>query len=177
MTSFAHIDAGVVVELFTPPPGVPITECFAPGMIWVAVAGSGAVPGWSYDGSTFSAPVTPTVPLSEQAAAQLATRIAAGIAIACTGNSALDATYALDDATMGQIGAVARDDAAGLGLPGGDPTFTYPDASGVPRIFTGARLQALYRAQRDLLFHLQTQAAAMAAGGTPVWPVQTATIA
>jgi hypothetical protein len=177
MTSFARVEGGIVVELFTPPESVPIDECFAPGLTWVAVAGAGAAPGWSYDGSSFAAPVAPAVPLSEQAGAQLATRIAAGIAITCTGNSTLDATYALDDATMGQIGAVARDDAAGLGLPGGDPTFTYPDAGGVPRIFTGARLQALYRAQRDLLFHLQTQAAAMAAGGTPAWPVQTATIA
>lgn len=104
----------------------------------------------------------------------LAEKIAAGIAITCTGTPALNATYALDATTMDQIGSVARDAASGLGLPGGAASFTYPDASGQPRTFTSAQIVALYRAQRDLLFTLNSQAAILAHGGQPSWPASQA---
>jgi hypothetical protein len=107
----------------------------------------------------------------------LATKFAAGIAITSTGTPALNATYALDQTTLDQIGAVARDVAGGLGLPGGGASFSYPDIAGVPRSFTAANVQALYRAMRDLVFALDTQAAIANAGGVPAWPAQTATIA
>jgi hypothetical protein len=107
----------------------------------------------------------------------LAQKIASGIAITSTGTPTISATYALDDLTMNQIGPVARDFAAGFGLPGGASTFTYPDATGRPRTFTGPQMVALYKAMRDLLFMLNTQAAMMAHGATPSWPTQTATIA
>ncbi|HXA23633.1 MAG TPA: hypothetical protein VNW90_15185 [Acetobacteraceae bacterium] len=116
-------------------------------------------------------------PPSASASAILAQKIAAGIAITSTGTPALNATYALDPTTMEQIGSVARDNAASLGLPGGLPTFVYPDASGTPHTFTGSQIDAVYRAMRDLIFVLTTQAGVMAHGGSPVWPSQTAVIA
>lgn len=120
---------------------------------------------------------TPPVPLPIQAANALSAAIATGITITCVGNSGLNSTYALDATTLTQIGTVAGDFAAGLGLPGNLSTFTYPDINSVPRTFTGTQLVELYKAQRDLLFALNTQAAIMANGGSPTWPAQTATIA
>ena len=106
----------------------------------------------------------------------LASKIAAGIVITSTGTPALSGTYALDATTLSQIGPVARDATGGLGLPGGGSTFSYPDASGTPRVLTAETIQGLYKAMRDCLFALNTTAATLAAGGTASWPAQTATI-
>lgn len=118
-----------------------------------------------------------TASVADQAAALLAQKIAAGIAITSTGTPAISATYALDALTLSQVQSVAQDAGSGLGLPGGASTFTYPDIAGQPRTFTSAQLIAVYRAMRDLLLILNTQAAVMAHGGPPSWPTQTAVIA
>ena len=107
----------------------------------------------------------------------LASKLEFGIAITSTGTPALDATYALDPVTLDEIGSVARDAAAGLGLPGGLSTFTYPDITGTPHTFAAADIQNLYKAMRNLLLQLNEQEATQAAGGTPTWPAQSATIA
>jgi hypothetical protein len=88
----------------------------------------------------------------------------------------LNAVYGLDQTTMDQIGSVARDAASGLGLPGDGDTFTYPDLAGVPHVFGEPTCIGIYKAMRDLLLKLNTQAAIMTNLGTPSWPVQTATI-
>jgi hypothetical protein len=120
---------------------------------------------------------TPPVPLPVQASVLLTSKIAGGIVITCTGNSALNSTYGLDSTTMTQIGSVASDFASGLGLPGNLDTFTYPDINSNPVTFSGAQIVELYKAQRNLLFVMNTQAAIMANGGTAEWPSQSATIA
>jgi hypothetical protein len=106
----------------------------------------------------------------------LATAIASGITIASTGTPALNGVYALDALTMDQVGAVARDAASGLGLPGGGSTFEYPDRAGTPMTFTEQQIIGLYKAMRDLLLGLNTAAATQRAGGTPTWPPQTGAI-
>jgi hypothetical protein len=113
----------------------------------------------------------------QQVPATLAEKFALGIAIASTGTPAIDATYALDQTTLDQVGSVARDAAAGLGLPGGGATFVYPDIAGAPRTFTAAAIQGLYKAMRDCVFALNETAATLAAGGTAAWPDQRATVA
>lgn len=115
--------------------------------------------------------------LSQQADAQLAARIGNGIALTSDSTPALATTFALDDTTLMQIGSVARDAGSGLGLPGGYPVFGYPDKDGTIRQFTEAQIIGLYRAMRDLLLVLTTQAQTMRHGGTPIWPDQAANIA
>lgn len=103
----------------------------------------------------------------------LADKIADGIAITSLSNpEGLNCTMALDSVTMDQIGAVARDAASGMGLPAGAPIFVYPDINGVPRVFSEAQVIGLYKAQRDLLYAMNTQAAIERNGGTAVWPEQ-----
>lgn len=115
--------------------------------------------------------------LARSAAPALAEKLAAGIAITSTATPALDATYALDPTTLDQIGSVARDAGAGLGLPGGLSSFAYPDATGAPHSFSATDIAHLYKAMRDLVFALNEQAAVAEAGGSPSWPAQIATIA
>jgi len=103
-------------------------------------------------------------------------KAAQGIAITSLTAPVLNATYALDPVTLDQIGSVARDTAAGLGLPGGAVIFTYPDINSVPCTFTEPQIQGLYKAMRDLVFQLDMTAAQLQAGAAVTWPVQAATI-
>ena len=181
MSIFARIQSGQVAELFTPPPDVSITECFEAGLTWVDVtARPDVAPGWTYDGSVFAAPIAPPVPpltAAQLAAAALAAAMAAGIALTSTGNPALNATYALDSISQGQINNIGIYANAFGYFPDGGPTGAYPDANSVPHVFTLAQFVAFFHAVASLVFQLQIQAGIMAAGGTPVWPPQTATIA
>lgn len=117
------------------------------------------------------------IPPAAAAANELATCKGNGIAITCTSSAAINATYALDDLTMAQVGSVARDVSSGLGFPNDAPTFTYPDITSAPHTFNETQFIGLYKAMRNLVSTLTTQAAVLANGGTPVWPAQTATIA
>lgn len=107
----------------------------------------------------------------------LAEKIAAGIAITSLNDpDNLNCTMALDAQTMSEIGTVVLGVRSGMGFPGDLPVFFYPDLNGVPRMFGEDQIVALFRAQRDLLFHLNTQAAIDRHGGTAVWPEQIGTI-
>lgn len=114
--------------------------------------------------------------LSPGPQAQLAARLFAGLAVISTSTSALSATYALDATTLDQIGSVARDAAAGLGLPGGLSTFTYPDLSSAPHDFTATAIQSLYKAMRDYVFALNSVTAQLQLGIPAGWPPAMATI-
>lgn len=61
MSTYARIDNGTVAELFTPPDGVSITDCFHSGLTWVE-ATAGVAPGWTYNDTAFAAPPAPPAP-------------------------------------------------------------------------------------------------------------------
>jgi hypothetical protein len=121
-----------------------------------------------------AADVPPEAPTTAET---LAAKLAAGLAVTSTGTPSLSATYALDTTTLDQIRALATDAKAGLGFPGGETAFAYPDASGTPRTFDATSIVNLYKALRDYVFALKTTAATLDAGGPAEWPLATATIA
>jgi hypothetical protein len=131
--------------------------------------------GWAVSAGllvAYTPPVPPPTP--DQV---LAEKLAAGIALTSTGTPALNATYALDDVSTGQIfqiGLYANQFAV---FPSGGTTQPYPDIGGVPHSFGIAAFVAFLRAVAPLVSALQTQTAVLAHGGTPSWPTQTATIA
>jgi hypothetical protein len=189
MTQYARITDTVVVELFTPPDGVPISDCFAPEIAaqFAPVPADEPVElGWTYDGTTFAPPV-PVPPSADQ---EVIVRRATGIATTSTGTPAASATYPLDGGAVALLGSFARDVASGLGLPddqvpppggirtprAGGVTVEYPDIDGITHALTAEQVTALYTAQRDVLATLSTQAGVMDDGGSPAWPDQTATI-
>jgi hypothetical protein len=176
MTEYARIASGVVAELFTPPAGFALTDCFHADVAsqFVAVPdGVSPAQGWTYDGASFAAPVMPPPTPAQQAASLLA----AGLAITCASVPAINGTFALDPTTMDQIGSVARDCAAGLGLPLGAPAFAYPDITGANKNFAPAQLQELYKALRDFIYAVDVTAKTLAAGGSASWPSAAVTIA
>lgn len=59
MRSYARIDGGIVVELFSTDGN--IAEMFHPDLIWVEIPeGETPVEGWGYNGETFSPPSPPS---------------------------------------------------------------------------------------------------------------------
>lgn len=108
---------------------------------------------------------------------QLATKIAAGLAVTSTGAASLNASYALDQTSQDELWNIALGLASGLGFPGGASTFSYPDINSVPHSFTATQFTNFAKAIRDYVFALRTQAAIAQAGGTPVWPAASVTIA
>lgn len=170
MTQYARVVAGQVFELFTPPDGASLTDCFHAEVAaqFVAVPAGDPTPqqGWTYDGTTFAAPVVPPPSVAQQAAAMLA----AGIQIASTGTPALNGTYACDPTTYQRIGGIVAAIAGGLGLPGGGSTFNWPDTAGVPHEFTATAFTDFARAVMNFEYALNAVIAANA-GTLPALPV------
>lgn len=165
---WARIADGVVFEFQDEDPA----GRFHPDLVWVNCDGvAGIAQGWTYDGTTFAAPSLPP-PTPDEV---LAKKIAAGIAITSAGNPALDGVYALDDVSTAQIYQIGLFASQFDTFPGG-ATQPYPDATGVPHVFTVAQFVAFLRVVAPLVSALTTQAQVMAHGGTPSWPAQTATI-
>lgn len=73
----------------------------------------------------------------------------AGITIVSDSTPAINSTYGLDPTTLDQIGTVARDSAAGFGLPLGAESFQYPDMDGNIRSLSEPNVQNLYKAMRN----------------------------
>lgn len=106
----------------------------------------------------------------------LAAKIAVGIAITSTSTPALNATYALDEVSAGQIYQIGLYAAQMTTFPSGGTVQPYPDASGMPHNFSVPQFIAFLKAVAPLVSNLNSQAQIMAHGGTPVWPAQTAVI-
>jgi len=131
---YARINNGVVVELFTPPSGFTLAECFHPDVVaqFVAVGSATVAVGYLYSGGTFTAPPAPPPPtLAQQAAAA----IGKGLAITSTSTPALDGTYACDDATQAKINRVASFIALNGKFPAGLTAMPWPDMSGTVHEF------------------------------------------
>ena len=128
-------------------------------------------------GSLVEVPLDTDVANRLAADIELRTRIGNGITITYTGNSAINAVYGLTDDIVAEIGVVARDYAASLGMPAAITSCIYEDLSGANHAFTPTQMVDFYKAIRDMRYLLQVQHDIMAAGGTPDWPTQSATIA
>jgi hypothetical protein len=127
-------------------------------MTWAQMDGGGVVVGLfanpqpSIPGVVALADNDPRM-VAFNAKATVATALTAAWAAGCQIQSAampvLNTLWALDDTTLTEIGSVARDSAAGLGLPLGQAAFAYPDMHGNQVVCTPAQVQALYKALRD----------------------------
>jgi hypothetical protein len=102
--------------------------------------------------------------------------MAQGVTITSTATPALNSTYAVDQASLANISALATGIAAGKGLPGGGSTFNYPDATGTMQAFTSANFLA-FAAAIETYDYAYTQAlAALVSGSTATLPASALTI-
>lgn len=145
MTQFARIESGVVMELFSPPTGLGIADCFHGGLVWAGVDGVSPAPevGWeaSQTGGVwhFAAPAAPVLTLAEQAVA----RLAEGLSIASTGTPALSAVYPADAAAQQKLLSIQTVLAGTGSFPGGAATWPLKDRSGAWHVVNVAQFTAI----------------------------------
>jgi hypothetical protein len=126
---WARIDTGVVVELTQTDP----TGLFNPALVWEPCAATVQI-GWTYNGTTFAAPVPPPAPvltLAQQAQALLA----AGLTITSTSMPALNATYPTDPATQDHIQAEVNAILLQGTFADGSTSVVWPDVTGAAHTF------------------------------------------
>jgi hypothetical protein len=178
MSLFALVLNGTVIQL--------AAEIFAvaPALVWTsdvsAVSPVPEVGGTATDTAgawTFTAPPAAPGPTNEQlAAAELATKLAAGIVITSTSLPAVDGTYALDPVSTAQVFQIGLFASQFGVFPSGGATQMYPDINSVPHSFTVAVFVAFLRAVAPLVSAYENQAGIMAQGGTAIWPTNAAPI-
>lgn len=167
MSLFAAIRSGVVAQLSSDmlePGWVDVTSVSPTPVLGATAVFAGGV--WAFG----------AVSNRQAAANNLETKLGAGIALTCTGNAALNATYALDPTSQTQISVIGFWANQFGSFPGGSATQAYPDVSGVPHVFTVAQFVNFLKAVGGLVAALNTQAQIAAAGGVPTWPGLSATI-
>lgn len=98
------------------------------------------------------------------------------INITSNSNASINSTYAIDAATLSQVGDVARDIASGLGLPLSASVFQYPDASGVSQTLNPENVKDLYKAMRDYIAAFSYAAQTIVMGGNVDFPSKDITI-
>lgn len=103
---YALVQNGVVIELYTPPAGYTIAQCFPASLAsqFIAVP-SGVTPsqGWLYSNGTFSAPPA----ASPSAISAYGNFIAGGLNITFPDSPALTGTYAIDSSAQQKITSVS----------------------------------------------------------------------
>ena len=145
MATYARIVNGVVMELFTPPAGIPITACFNAALTWVECdATPGVAQGWLYSGGVFSAPPAPPPPTLAQ---QAAVASVSGLTIALSGTLTLAATlFPTDAAAQSKVASVMLTVTRTGAFAGGATSFPMVDASGVWHPFTVAQYSTVAEA-------------------------------
>jgi len=115
-------------------------------------------------------PPSPPPPTQQQLA--LADLQAGVVQIVSISNSSLDGTYASDSGTFQTISGILAAIGAGIGLPGGDDTFTWADAGGNPHFFGAEDFKNLATAIMNFTYTLS-----QIIGGAPLEiPTQPVTI-
>lgn len=154
MPTYARIDSGTVVELFTPSAefaATPIAELFPASLQWVDVTALDPQPQqhWTYDRHNFAPPAPPPPPTLPQQAEAL---LAGPVTMQCTSLPVLNGTYPIDATTQGQITGIAAAISAGLGLPGGADTFNWPDTSGAAHQWPAPQFTAFAKAVMNFVY-------------------------
>lgn len=130
--AWARVVGGVVQELFTPAAGENPNDLFHPGIgAWV-LATAGVAPGWTWDGTSFAAPVPPVRTAAEAVAAlgaELAAKQGAGVYFTPTGGSA-PVLFPTDPGSRGAFTAAWN--AIGANLWADGKPFIAADGTPVP---------------------------------------------
>jgi hypothetical protein len=150
LSIYARVQGGLVIELFTPPMGTSISECFAPVLTWVDVTSVSPAPqpGWiGADTSgewAFSAPVAPTLTVAQQAAdALFAPYTITSPTIGITAVS-----FAVDAVSQSHMQAemIALLTSSGSSFADGAASIDWPDTNGINHALNTTQAKALFMA-------------------------------
>src|SRR4051812_15472061 len=132
MAIYAHVAGDVIVEIFTPPPGMAIEQLFHSSLIWVDITGRNPQPqvGWNavFNGGiwTIAAPVLSTPTPAQQAQAILGT----SVQIVSSSQPALTAIYPIDAESRVDVMAEMLSISANHVFTNGQTTFGVLDIAG-----------------------------------------------
>jgi hypothetical protein len=180
MTTYAFGAAGLVFEIFTPPAGQAIGDCFPASMPWVECPSDVAV-GWTMtevNGAwTFAAPVVVPPSAAAVATASFTAAIAAGVTISSTSTPALNGIYGLDDVSLNRITAEQVYIATKGTFTNGGATRSWKDMAGAPHTFPStAAFTSFAEAVAQYEDALIAAYDAAIAGGTWTAPTQPAAL-
>jgi len=145
MTTYMRVVNSVVVELYTPPAGMALEQCFSAGIaeLFSPVPGGQTLQvgdTYSNGGAAPAAMPTPVLTLAQQALIAEQN----GLTISLSGSMTLAATlFPTDDATQSNITAVITTINALGTFPGGADTYPMKDASGTWHTFTVPQYKAV----------------------------------
>ena len=145
----------VPVTIATQPTFDPATQVCTPNTQPTLVNGVWTL-GWTV--TTLSSAAQAVLAAQSRQAAY-ATALASGITITSTSTPSLNGVYNVAPANQDAISAVMTGVANGLGLPGGQATFEYLDASNTPHAFTSDQFKTFATAVRDYVYALALYAA------------------
>lgn len=149
MSTYARVQDGIVAELFAPPSGVVLEDCFAPSVasqfVDITAVDPAPLPGWTATqrGSTWSFSAPPSPPeatLAERGAAALS----GGVTIALSGSVELPATlFPTDVVSRQNINAVLTALMVSGVFPDGTTTYPLQDSAGSWHAFSAPQYKAV----------------------------------
>jgi hypothetical protein len=151
--------------------GLPADIVEVPLATWETYAGApplGMMRGTDGTNPIWTPVPTPQPTLQQQAAAMMREPVT----VTSTSNPALDGSYPLDPTTQQQITSIASAINAGMGLPGGQTTFNWPDASNNSHAWDATSFIAYAKGLLDFLYSCSQ----VAQGRATTLPAQTITI-
>jgi hypothetical protein len=144
MPVYANVTNGRVAELFTPPHGLTIEQCFHPGMTWVDITGRIPQPqvGWNATMSggiwTMAAPIIAPPTLAQQAQQILGT----AVQVISTSQPSLNGTYPIDNESRVDVMAEMISLGANGTFTNGLTTLNVLDTSLNPHAFNIPQFQS-----------------------------------
>jgi len=132
MAIYAHVAGGVIVEIFTPPPGMTIEQLFHSSLTWVDITGRNPQPqvGWNavFNSGlwTITAPILSTPTPAQQAQAILGT----SVQIVSSSQPSLTAIYPIDPESRVDVMAEMLSIAANQRFTNGQTTLGVLDIAG-----------------------------------------------
>ena len=172
MAVYAQVAGGVVVELFSPPPGMTIEQCFHAALTWVDITGRFPQPqvGWTATFNsgiwTIAPPVPVTLTVQQQAQAILGT----SVQVVSASRPALSGTYPIDAESRIDVVSEMLSIGANQTFTNGATTMNLLDTSNAPHTFDVPHFQS-YATQVGLFVTGLKMAAAGKLATLPTQPV------
>jgi hypothetical protein len=173
MAVYAQVANGIVVEIFSPPPGLTIEQCFHAALTWVDITGRFPQPqvGWTATFSsgiwTMAPPVPVTLTVQQQAQAILGT----SVQVVSASRPALSGTYPIDSDSRIDVVAEMLSIGANQTFTNGTTTMNILDTSNNPHTFDVPHYTS-YAVQIGVFITALKMAAAGKSTTLPTQPMQ-----
>jgi hypothetical protein len=129
---YAHIANGKVVEIFTPPPGMSMSQLFHPNLVWVDITGRNPQPQPGWDAVQQSGAWIITAPVARPVtnADRARNLLASSAQVQSVSNDQLNGNYPIDAETRADLMAEMVSLAVNATFTNGATSLDWPDTDG-----------------------------------------------